>query len=246
MNYSPWHEYFQANRNHFDHLDWDQPASLTADEKKLITHSIQQFQRGENSEGKHFIRFAKSMQDPVYLETVRVFIKEEQDHAAILGRFMELESIEKIREHWLDNIFRWLRKLAGLEGTVTVLLTAEIMAIPYYQALGAATQSILLKKICKQVLIDEEMHLRFQCQTLEDLYKNKTIFGFLFSGIIHKILMAGTIIMVWFSHREVLKAGKFHFISFFRDSWKVFRRCKQMILGLAKNQPDFHNIHHAA
>ena len=104
------------------------------------------------------------------METVKIFIKEEQDHALVLGQFMDMHSIEKIRKDGLDNIFRFLRKLAGLEGTVTVLLTAEIISMIYYQALRNATSSRTLRQICRQILIDEEMHLRFQSFTLSMIY----------------------------------------------------------------------------
>src|SRR5258705_6635580 len=146
MKFSLWYQYFQANQNHFDHLDWKNTESLTGKEKEIITSSIQQFQRGEYSEGKHFLQFAKSMKNESYVETVKIFIKEEQDHAAVLGKFMDAQHMEKLRSDWLDNTFRWLRNLAGLEGTITVLLTAEIISMVYYTALKLATTSVLLRQ----------------------------------------------------------------------------------------------------
>jgi hypothetical protein len=77
----------------------------------------------------------------------------------VLGRYMDKENIPKIREHWLVNIFRWLRKRAGLENTLTVLFTAEIISKVYYKALANATQSDILKKICTQILYDEDFHI---------------------------------------------------------------------------------------
>src|SRR5258707_11570327 len=120
MKFSLWYQYFQSNRNHFDYLDWGNKELLAGEEKEVITSSVQQFQRGEYSEGKHFLQFAKRMKDESYIETVKIFIKEEQDHAAILGKFMDIHAIKKLGSDWVDNTFRWLRKLAGLEGTITV------------------------------------------------------------------------------------------------------------------------------
>ena len=237
MNFQKWKTYFQQNSNHFDHLNWSDLPVLSATEKCLITSSIQQFQRGEHSEGKHFLQYAESLNDKTYIDAVKLFIREEQDHAMVLGRFMDGEAIEKIKRDGLDNIFRLLRKLAGLEGTVTVLLTAEIISMIYYRALAKATSSGLLQSICKQILVDEEMHLRFQSNTLKKIYASKIGISILVSNIIHRLLMAGTILMVWVFHRRVLKAGGFNCISFFIEVWHVFLHCKKMIAGKANMRP---------
>jgi rubrerythrin len=237
MRFSTWHQYFLSNQQHFDHVGWQDNRALTAEERTCITSSIRQFQRGEHSEGKHFLEFAKSMKDESYIETVKVFIKEEQDHAMVLGRFMDIHGISRLKNDWLDNVFRRLRKLAGLEGTITVLLTAEIMAIPYYKALHRATGSNLLRQICKQILIDEEMHLRFQSYTLRILYQRKTRLSTLFSRLLHNILMTGTIVMVWFYHHRVLRAGDFGFTGFARMSWQEFVRCKAMMKDEISSKP---------
>ncbi len=229
MNFLVWHQYFESNRNHFDHLDWTKARSLKPEEKDIIYSSIQQFQRGEHSEGKHFMQFARSMQDESYVETIKLFIKEEQHHAAVLGQFMEIQQIEKLKKDWLDNCFRWLRKLAGLEGTVTVLLTAEIISMIYYKALQCTTGSDLLQQICRQILVDEEMHLRFQSFTLNILYRKKSIPVIFFSKALHSILMSGTILMVWLYHKKVLRAGGYRFFSFFQAVWEEYKRCGKMI-----------------
>ena len=59
MNYMDWHRHFQNNIHHFDHIDWTSSDHLTSAEKETILTSIQQFQKGENSEGKNLIRFAR-------------------------------------------------------------------------------------------------------------------------------------------------------------------------------------------
>ncbi|MBL7723022.1 MAG: ferritin-like domain-containing protein [Chitinophagaceae bacterium] len=237
MNFLLWQQYFLGNRDHFDHLEWKDSQTLTALEKQNISQSIRQFQRGEHSEGKHFLQFALRMQDAGYMNTVKLFIKEEQDHAAILGKFMETEGIPKLGRDWLDTIFRRLRKLTGLEGSVTVLLTAEIIAMVYYKALFNATRSAILKQICLQVLKDEEMHLRFQSYTLECLYKHKREFASIFSRTVHHVLMAGTIFMVWIWHYRVLRQGGYSFLQYAKEVWKEFTGCQHMITGKADNQP---------
>lgn len=229
MDFSAWRFYFEKNRNHFSHINWNEGILLTDHEKKTVQLSLQKFQRGEHSEGKHFLKFAISLNDKEYLETVKLFIKEEQDHAAVLGKFMLLNAIPRLEKDWVDRTFRFLRKLAGLEGTVTVLLTAEIIAMVYYKALANTTGSVLLKELCRQVLKDEIRHLEFQSYALRVIYSNKTVLKIKFSRLLHTILMAGTIVVVWFDHRKVLKAGGYSFTEFFSAVWDEFRKCARMM-----------------
>ena len=223
--------YFLDNRDHFDHLDWELPARLTEAEREIIRSSIQQFQRGEYSEGKHFLRYAHTIPDSDYVDTIKVFIREEQDHAMVLGRYLDKAGIEKIADHGLDNIFRFLRKMWGLELTVTVLLSAEIIAMVYYKALHAATSCNLLRQICNQVLKDETMHLRFQSDTLRYFYAHKSPWMLVIMRSFHWTLMMGTICMVWLFHRRVLRAGGFSFLRYFADVWREFIACEKQILA---------------
>src|SRR5688572_22976420 len=98
MKYNKWLQYFLSNKEHFDHIDWYDQYNLNNSERHLIANSIKQFQLGEHSEGKHFLRYAASLNDEQYTETVKLFIKEEQDHAAVLGRFMDIQGIKKMQK----------------------------------------------------------------------------------------------------------------------------------------------------
>lgn len=246
MNFLKWLEYFKSNQDHFDHLDWRNDDIVTPGERRTILSSIRQFQRGEYSEGKHFLEFAKNMNDESYVHALRFFIKEEQDHAMVLGKFMDSHNMKKLKNDWLDNVFRRLRKLAGLECTITVLLTAEIISMIYYQALAKVTASNLLKHICRQILTDEEMHLQFQSFSLRVLYEKKNILSIFISRILHRILMGGTIVMVWIFHRKVLKAGNYYFFDFFKAVFSEFKRCESMIADKSLRVPVINRIMPAA
>ncbi|WP_164672387.1 hypothetical protein [Bacillus velezensis] len=47
-----------------------------------------------------------------------------------------------------------------------MLLTAEVIAAVYYDALKNVTGSVCLQSICGQILIDEKQHFEFQAETL--------------------------------------------------------------------------------
>lgn len=231
MTFKDWTEYYQHNSDHFSDINWNTDDRISKDEKVIIFKSIQIFQRGESSEGKNLMRYAKSLNDPEYRNTIRLFIREEQRHSMALGRFMLLNGIPKIKGHWIDEAFRKLRKLTSLENSIIVLLTAEIISDVYYTALFHATSSSLLKDICHQILLDEEMHINFQAFTLQKFYKNRSPFRKRLFNIYRDILIRGTIFVVWYSQTSVLRAGGFTFHEFKNMVMHTFHKSKQMIQG---------------
>lgn len=222
MRYTDWKNYFLQNQSHFKDLDFSLLPELTENEKSIISSSLQQFQRGENSEGKHLFASAKKNPDPEYLQCISLFIREEQSHARVLGTFMDKHNIVRIKKHWVDAVFRWLRKSAGLENTIRVLLTAEIISKVYYKALYNATNSNLLKKICYQILKDEDQHIAFQCFTLNPFYQRKPRLSKMFTRTWHFILMSGTITVVWWHHKKVFSKGGYNFKRFSLETLTVF------------------------
>ncbi|MBC7949050.1 MAG: ferritin-like domain-containing protein [Chitinophagaceae bacterium] len=234
MNYKDWNEYFLSNQGHFRDIDFDAEDKLTHRERSTIKESLQQFQRGENSEGKHLFSYARMNQDPDYLPCISLFIREEQSHARVLGSFMAKHCIRRISGHWVDGVFRWLRQLAGLENTIRVLLTAEIIAKVYYDALHDATRSILLRKICNQILKDEDKHIEFQCYTLS-LFKRKSFLGDWLKRCWNFTLMFGTILIVWLHHRKVYTKGGYGFRRVVVTTMNVYFEVERSI----RKQPSF-------
>ena len=220
-----WTRHFENNRNHMDHVPWDSDSPISAVEKQAISKSIAAFQLGENSEGNSFMRagraYAQRTGDHQYLDALRLFIKEEQSHSAALGRFMMSQEIPLIEKEWTDSSFRFLRKLAGLNVCISILLTAEIIAAVYYRALGQATNSPVLRAICGQILVDEAHHLRFQASILSKERMSWSPLKRWCFRQLHRFLLAGTILVVWKEHRSVYRAGNFSFFQWWSMTWAI-------------------------
>ncbi len=240
MSYQAWANYFEQHANHFDHIDFEKPDDLSLDELRLIKTSVRQFQRGEHSEGKHLMQYAKEQTaysgDDSYERAIQWFIKEEQRHAIGLGKFMHTHGIRKITSDPVDNIFRAMRRYLGFEQSITVLLTAEIISLIYYRALHKATASPLLQAICNQILLDEELHINFQCETLKEITADRpAAIGFL-SRNWQRFLLAGTVVVVYTQHGKALKVGGFGFSRFALASFKTLERSIDMVYNNAPIQ----------
>ena len=229
MHFKIWKDWFEFNRKHFGQIDWQDFKRLTEAETKEIAESIRQFQKGEQSEGKHLFKYARVMNDPDYTAAIVLFIKEEQTHARVLGKYLEIQGIEKLKHHWVDTVFRGMRRLAGLRLTLTVLLTAEIVAAVYYQALGKATDDPLLAALCNQILRDEDRHIEFQCDAIRTCNERSGYLVRLFYLIFHRVLMSGTLLIVWMGHGKVYRRAAYSFLRFWKESNRIFSICQKNI-----------------
>jgi hypothetical protein len=224
--YEYWYRHFRQNREGPCALPWHDSYLLSAAERRLVTRSIQQFQLGEWARGRGLMRRASShpvlATDPWFIPALELFIAEEQGHSGILGQFLDREGIPRLTNHWLDGVFRRLRKLAGLEVCATVLVTAEVLAIPFYQALRDATRSHLLRSICVRVLCDEAAHLNYQALTLGLIRRPLSDRARVIHSLCHSMLFHCTGLLLWQQHRRVFRAAGWDSRRFWSDARRGF------------------------
>jgi hypothetical protein len=211
-----WLQYFQANSVE-PRLPWDDAYRLTGAERAIVLPSIQQFQLGENAQGRRLLQAARVLGSD-YLQVLRLFVREEQRHSAILGDFLKLQGARCLRHHWVHGVFHMIRGLSGLELCMRVLATAEVLAIPYYTALRDATGSPLLRAICTRILEEEAAHLHFQAFTFDRLGSGRSLPIRHIVHALHRWFLMATAILVWIEHRFVFLAGGYSIRRLLRQS----------------------------
>ncbi len=214
MTESDWVRYFRANAEE-PCLPWDDGYRLSGAERAVVIESIQQFQLGENAQGRRLLQRAAPL-DVEFVQALRLFIKEEQRHSDLLGRFLVMQGARCLRRHWIHAAFRRVRGLAGLELRMRVLATAEVLAIPYYTALRDATGSPLLRSICSRILAEEAEHLRFQAFTFGRLGSRRAALLQALTRALHRCFLKATTLLVWMEHRLVFRAGGYSL----RELWR--------------------------
>ena len=223
-----WLGYYRQNADAKDAIPWEAGAELTDDERQAIAASVQGFQLGESSEGRHLYQCAEAWgsrnDDSDYAPCIGLFIAEEQRHARDLGRFMDLNGIPRIRKALSDTAFRSLRRVAGLEVSIEVLVTAEVIAQVYYAALREATSSQVLRALCDRILRDEEEHVRFQSERLALVAKDYGYLRLALRRAGQRGLMMATLFIVWAAHRRAYRAGGYTFGRFAWETWGVLDR----------------------
>lgn len=216
FNYKRWLLYFSDNDLHRLKIDFSKETGLSGTNKRLIFPSIKAFQKGEGSDGRYLM---KTVEDFVnksglteYKDVMQLFVREENYHSLYLKEYMDYYKIKPAKHSALDFIFRKLRGIGGLKSEIITLVTAEIIALTYYDALSKCVRSQALESICRQMLHDELAHIIFQSHTLRQLKLSA------FDNLVRIILMEITSIFVWCAFCKVFKAGGYSFNSFLKEN----------------------------
>jgi hypothetical protein len=129
---------------------------------------------------------------------------------------MEDHHIALKTSDWTDRAFRLVRRLAGLELYIYILISAELIGIVYYRALEAATDCQRLRVLCRGLVSDELAHVGFESQLLFALRASRAAPVRILIRLAHRTFFAGTASVVWLTHRSVLRQGGYGARSFLR------------------------------
>jgi len=222
FTYEDWNMHFAGNNERRLTIDFSGENYLSRAQQRLIFPSIREFQKGEGSDGKCLMEAAEKFVNETGLKECRKamewFVREENWHSAYLRKYMDFYHIKVKRKSFLDKAFRKLRRLGGLKCEVTVLVTAEMIALTYYDALSKSTDSPALKSICSQMLHDEVPHIMFQSYTLSH-FRN----GFA-EELARAMLMETTLLFVWGAFHKVYQAGGYDFTSYLKENLGYLRQ----------------------
>jgi hypothetical protein len=220
VDFEIWLNHFEYHAHHPRCVPHSLSDRLRPDERRLIANSIATFQLGEQSEGRTLLgaaqRFARARRIPALVRITELLIREEQRHAAVLRAFMDDHHIALKRTDWTDRMFRRIRRLAGLELYLYILISAELIGIVYYRALEAATGCQRLTVLCRVLVSDELAHVGFESQLLLALRTGRAAPVQAVMRWAHRAFLAVSAGVVWLTHRSVLRKGGYGARGFLR------------------------------
>jgi hypothetical protein len=223
-----WCDYFNAYEARQRTIPWHELQPLIGIERQVLVASLQDFQLGESSEGRHGMAraaaYGRRARDPHYAEAIRLFFAEENRHAAYLARYLRQNGAELIGKSWTDFVFRRVRRLLGLETLLRALLTAELIGEVYYRAVRSATACPALRAVCTQLLSDERMHIRFHIERFRFLRRGRWRLRTGFEDVLWRCFVAATCLAVWLKHGRALRLGGCGFRRFQAEAFRGFHR----------------------
>jgi hypothetical protein len=226
-----WLAYFKENRRNRRHIPWEGGIAVEPHLRGPLVRSLQRFQVGEQGDGKHLRKGAASTGDATYAETIGLFIKEEQEHSRLLAGLLRGMGAPLLRWHWSDFCFILLRRLSRLKLELMILLIAEMIAKRYYRALYEGTADPVLRAVFAQILHDEQGHVAFHCDYLNNAFTTLPGPVRFFTMLGWQTIFNAVCLVVMWDHRAVLRAVDVSPIAFWCDCGAVFHECAQLIFS---------------
>jgi hypothetical protein len=222
-----WLDHFEYHASRRCVLPAGRTDDLTPWEQRLIADSIATFQLGEQSEGRSLLNSAKAYEQACnaapLARIVELLIAEEQHHAALLGAFMDQHGIPRKRRDWTDWIFRCVRRVGGFELHLAVLMAAELIGKVYYRAVEAATGCMQLQTLCRMLVADELAHVGLESDLLREMQGRRSLPIRTVITMLYRTFFASASLVVWFTHRRVLRAAGYRMSSFLRACGAQYR-----------------------
>jgi len=124
---------------------------LEPHERRLIASSLATFQLGNNRTDAAAAS-RETFRRPTPRPALARITELSSARSSATRHFSGLHEDHQIalkRTDWTDRVFRLLRRLAGLELYLYILISAELIGIVYYRALEATTDCRRLKMLCR-------------------------------------------------------------------------------------------------
>ncbi len=104
--------------------------------------------------------------DPAYVQSIRLFVKEEQHHTLLIERYLALRGQPMQRAGWGRAAVRACIRPLGLRFELSILLLSEIAVITMNRLLLAQAEDQTLRGLLTQLIHDHQCHLAFHCERL--------------------------------------------------------------------------------
>jgi hypothetical protein len=228
-----WLKYFEYNRDHRREIPWERGVTVDDATRAPLIHSLQRFQVGESGEGRHLRKQAATTNDPVYMASINLFIKEEQEHARLMAEILRRVDAKLLRHHWSDACFILLRRLFGLNQELLVLLMPEMIAKRFFRALHDGAKDPVLRAVFGQIMHDEEGHLAFHIEYLQRALASLSVPSRIFQRSVWRLFFRLSCLVVMFDHSGILRQVGVSPAKFWWDCGLIFDEVSAGIFSCA-------------
>jgi hypothetical protein len=232
-----WLKYFEWNREHRRNVPWSDRIDLPPEQVAAFVRSLQRFQVGESGEGRHLRAAANTTGDQDYIRVIDLFIREEQEHARLMGDVLKRIPAPLLISHWSDGCFVLLRRLFGLNQELMVLLVPEIIARRYFAALRDRIGHPTVTAVCEQILHDEEGHVAFHVEFLQRAFTGMSLPARVLLRAVWRALFRLALLVVVLDHRSLLRVCGVPASHFWWDCELMFDEVAAEIFATAPRRP---------
>lgn len=188
--------------------------------KRSLSKSLPIFQLGEIGAGRHLLDTAVGVVSEDYLQALRFFIIESQEHARLLALVCAELNIEMLDEHWTERVFRKTRHLRGFRTEMLAVIIGGMISARIYETIAEGVGDPTVSRIFTRLHTDELRHLDFHDATLPPHIARLPKWVQRASKTIWQAAALGASIAVAVEHRRLLRSCNSSQVRFIRTLFK--------------------------
>ncbi|MBC7804755.1 MAG: ferritin-like domain-containing protein [Akkermansiaceae bacterium] len=229
-----WRVYYERNRAERSRLLWHgettwKRVELPEPIRTALIASLATFEVGESGEGKRLKAGALTTNDPDYCRAIELFLNEEHDHAAWLGKLIDALGGEHLRNHWSDGAFVFLRHMGGLQTELLLLLAVEMIAQAYYSALRDGVPDEFCREVFARICDDEDKHVAFHVDFLRKRFARQRWIESFTTRLLWYGVFRAACVVVMMDHAPILRAVRVSPGGFWQRTGAIFRHTSSQI-----------------
>ncbi|MBV9265310.1 MAG: hypothetical protein JO061_03990 [Acidobacteriaceae bacterium] len=201
-------------------VSWGAAKRLPYAERSAAARSLQEFARNENGSGEWVVDWAREIAarngDRGFIWAFRLFLRDECRQGWLVNRLLDQLGMPHSRGSWVDFVLRMIGKLRMPSLYLHVLAGVEVVSRSYYRALGDATESDVIRQICKRLAEEQDAHVEFTAFAIPLMHPSRTRLAQSSIQAAHRAFVFAALLRVWLRHSPVFhKSGRT-----FRGVWK--------------------------
>lgn len=241
MPFGHWVDHFERNDAVHARVDaaieFDASCVIPDHVRRPLIDSVRRFQLGESGDGAQLLSKAAAAGDTEYHSAAKLFVAEEQQHAALLLRLLGYLGGQPMSSHFSDAVFVRLRRLIGLRTELMVLTVAEVVALSYYGGLTAMAPDPVVRAVAARIVDDEHAHVRFQQERLRAGFAQSALVSRVLAFSLWWCVAIGATVVVAVDHGPLLTAIGYRRLRFARDVLADFDAVARYVCRFTANGP---------
>lgn len=221
-----WLIHFLHNRHERPSIRWDAGDELPSRLRRPVADWLAWVTQINPPARTRLINWAarECHADPAYVQSLRLFVREEQHHAEIVERLFTVRGLTGRPAGWKRAAVRTLLRPFGLRFELSLLLLNELAALQMNRLIVEATEDDTVRGVVAQIIRDHERHIAFLSERLTTEFAD---FNFVRRNLRRwrlRAMFAAAINGAALHHRALLAALGVSRGRFTSQCWRQFER----------------------
>lgn len=226
-----WLEHFRSSIRRDRPIQWERGITLPESSREPVLQSLRVFQRGLSSPGINLRSKVRRDCSPEYAECVDLYVREKQIHSELLLQLVWQAGSEPASRAFIDFLFRHVRRRFDWARELTVLLTAEMVSMPFLRVLSNHVDDPVFRQVIESILADQAYHLGFHIDHLRTELESRSALERVFLQQAWTAFFSGALTLVIADNQKTFDALGYDRLAFWTDAWNLFAQVQSGLVG---------------